>query len=524
MFLANIVSMLGNVVAAVALTVLVYEQTRSPALAASVMALAFLPYLLGGVLLGAAADRLPARRALVVCDLLSAMLVAAMVIPGMPVAALLGLLFANGLLAPVYQGVRAAVLPDVLPPGPGYILGRSMMRMVAQSAQIVGYGAGGLLLTVASPRGALAFDAASFRPRPCCCAGPGPAPRAARPGRGRVDGRGFAARIRRVLGHRPLRRLLLFGWLVPACAVAPEALAAPYASHIGQPVRVTGFLLMGIPVGTVVADLIAARLLRARWQRRLIVPAGLLTFVPLAGFAASPRLALALALLVVCGLGNAWGAGLDGLLISAAPAELRGRTLALSSAGLMFLQGAGFALWGIAGQFVPVTASSPPRPRPASWLCCCCARTPPGQPVRTQPRRTRPRLTWPGGGLDSLAAHSAQVLECLLRPSRKERAEPYPNIAMAQAARPRSGSSRAAMTRRKMRPYPAANSHTCTWPRGRKRVARTIIPGSGRRSFLASRTLRLYAWATCLIVPGHGADGRCRLRMIGYGHDDLRVC
>ena len=61
LFLANIVSMLGNVVAAVALTVLVYEQTRSPALAASVMALAFLPYLLGGVLLGAAADRLPAR-------------------------------------------------------------------------------------------------------------------------------------------------------------------------------------------------------------------------------------------------------------------------------------------------------------------------------------------------------------------------------------------------------------------------------------------------------------------------------
>ena len=36
-FAANIVSMLGTVVAAVALTVLVYEQTRSPALAASVM-------------------------------------------------------------------------------------------------------------------------------------------------------------------------------------------------------------------------------------------------------------------------------------------------------------------------------------------------------------------------------------------------------------------------------------------------------------------------------------------------------
>jgi predicted MFS family arabinose efflux permease len=360
MFLADIVSMLGNVVAAVALTVLVYEQTRSAALAASVMALAFLPYLLGGVLLGAAADRLPARRALVVCDLLSATLVAAMVIPGMPVPALLGLLFANGLLAPVYQGVRAAVLPDVLPPGPGYILGRSMMRMVAQSAQIAGYGAGGLLLTVASPRGALAFDAASFLASALLLRA-GLARRPARRGRagaGSMAGDSLRG-IRRVLGYRPLRRLLLFGWLVPACAVAPEALAAPYASHIGQPVRVAGFLLMGIPVGTVVADLIAARLLRVRWQRRLIVPAGLLTFVPLAGFAASPRLALALALLVICGLGSAWGAGLDGLLISTAPEELRGRTLALSSAGLMFIQGAGFALWGIAGQYAPVTAVIP---------------------------------------------------------------------------------------------------------------------------------------------------------------------
>jgi hypothetical protein len=165
--------------------------------------------------------------------------------------------------------------------------------------------------------------------------------------------------IRRVLAHRQVRRLLLFSWLVPACAVAPEALAAPYASHIGQPARVTGFLLMGIPAGTVLADLIAARLLPARLQRRLIVPAALLAFVPLAGFAASPRLAVALALLVICGLGSAWGAGLDGLMISEAPAELRGRVLALASVGLMFIQGVGFAFWGVAGQFAPVTAVIP---------------------------------------------------------------------------------------------------------------------------------------------------------------------
>jgi predicted MFS family arabinose efflux permease len=360
LFVADIVSMLGNVVAAVALTVLVYEQTRSPALAASVMALAFLPYLLGGVLLGAAADRWAPRRVLVLLDLLSGVLVGAMVIPGMPVAALLVLLFAGGLLSPVYQGVRAAVLPDVLPLGPAYILGRSMMRLVAQSAQIVGDGAGGLLLTLMSPRGALALDAASFLAsavllrfglarRPA---------RHVRAGAGSMTGDSLRG-IRRVLAHRRIRRLLLFSWLVPACAVAPEALAAPYASHIGEPVRVVGYLLMAIPAGTVLADLFAARLLRARAQRRIIVPAALLGFVPLAGFAASPALGVALALLVICGLGSAWSAGLDGLMIDEAPVELRGRVLALASAGLMFIQGAGFALWGIAAQYLPVTVVIP---------------------------------------------------------------------------------------------------------------------------------------------------------------------
>src|ERR1035437_6788071 len=60
-FAADVVSMLGNVVAAVALTVLVYQRTGSPALGASVMALAFLPYLFGGILLGARGARLPPR-------------------------------------------------------------------------------------------------------------------------------------------------------------------------------------------------------------------------------------------------------------------------------------------------------------------------------------------------------------------------------------------------------------------------------------------------------------------------------
>jgi len=357
-FAADLVSMLGNVLAAVALTVLVYQQTRSPALAASVMALSFVPYLVGGVLLGAFVDRLPPRTVLVACDLASAALIGCMVIPGMPLPVLLVLLFAVGLLSPVYQGARAALLPELLPPGPRYVLGRALMRMVAQSAQIAGYGAGGLLLAILPPRGALLADALSFIAS-ALAVRLGTARRPARASRRGSMARDSLAGLRHVLAHRPTRRILLFSWLVPACAVAPEALAAPYATHIGQPARATGFLLMGIPIGTVAADVIAARLFATRLQRRIIVPAALLTCAPLAAFAASPGLVPAMSLLVVAGLGNAWTAGIDGLLIGTAPAALRNRALALAGAGLMFTQGAGFALWGVAGQVLPPTAAIP---------------------------------------------------------------------------------------------------------------------------------------------------------------------
>ena len=363
-FTANIVSMLGNVVASVALTVLIYQRTGSPALAALVMALSFLPYLVGGVLLGAVVDRLPARRVLVGCDLASAAVVAIMVIPGIPVAGLLALLFAEGLIAPVFQSVRAAVLPDILAPGPPYVLGRSLMRLVAQGAQIAGYGAGGLLLAFLPPREALAADALSFAASAGLLRLGITWRAAARSGReDHSRRRGMAgdslAGARAALAHRATRRILLFGWLVPACSVAPEALAAPYATHIGQPARVAGFLLMAMPAGTVAADVLAARLLTPGWQRRIIVPAALLSFAPYLFFAASPGLAVALVLLAVSGLGSAYMAGMDGLLVAVAPPELRNRALALSNSGLMFTQGAGFALWGLAGQYLPLPVVIP---------------------------------------------------------------------------------------------------------------------------------------------------------------------
>ena len=92
----------------------------------------------------------------------------------------------------------------------------------------------------------------------------------------------------------------------------------------------------------------AVWLLLTALQRRIIVPAARLSFAPLAAFATSPGLAPAIGLLMAAGLGNAWTAGIDGLLIDTAPPDLRNRAPALAGAGIMFTQGAGFALWSVA--------------------------------------------------------------------------------------------------------------------------------------------------------------------------------
>lgn len=161
-FAAHALSLLGVVVTEIALSVLVYDLTGSPLMSALAFAVGFLPYLIGGTLLAGVADRYPARRVLVVCDLVCAACVAAMVTPGTGIAVLLLLRCALAVVSPVFAGTRMATLVDVLGDGDLFVLGRSLLRIVSQSALLVGYGLGGLLLTVVSPRHALLITVGTF--------------------------------------------------------------------------------------------------------------------------------------------------------------------------------------------------------------------------------------------------------------------------------------------------------------------------------------------------------------------------
>ncbi|MGW0856666.1 MFS transporter [Streptomyces sp. NPDC002690] len=353
--LAQIIATSGNVVAQITLSVMVYQRTQSPLLSSLTFALGFAPYVFGATLLSAAADRHPARDVMVACQAVSCVVVAAMALPGVPVPVLLVLLLALGTVAPVFQGARAAGLPDLLS-GSGYALGRSLLRLVSQSTQIVGFAVGGLLLLVVSPSQALLSAAAGFGLAVLLLRF-GTSRRSARPPEGGAHvsvARASLSGVRQVPAVPGLRPLLLLTWLPPAFAVAPEALASPYADALGGGPAAVGLLLCAAPAGSVVGELLAGTLLTAGTRVRMVLPTAVLMFLPLLGFTFRPGLWASVALLAVCGLGFTYAMGLDQRVLDATPEDLRGRALTITLAGLMITQGLGFAAAGVVAEFLPL--------------------------------------------------------------------------------------------------------------------------------------------------------------------------
>ncbi|MER7764343.1 MFS transporter [Streptomyces sp. NPDC097619] len=351
-FAAHLASVLGLVVAEIALTVLVYRLTGSPFLSALTFALGFLPHLVGGTLLAALADRLPARRVLVLCDLLCAACAALMVLPGTPVAVLLALRCAMAFVGPLFQGTRAASLADILGEGETYVLGRSLLRIVAQTAQLAGFGLGGLLLVAVPARGALAVTAATFLGSALLLRF-GTVDRPARSAGGPGAGSPLAG-LRAVLGDPRIRVLTLLFWLPPVFLVVPEVLMTPYTESVGAGTVALGLLMAALPAGTIAGELWAGSALGPRTRARLTVPLAAVSLLPLLGYAFRPSVAPLAVLLVVTGLAHAYTIGLDQEYVAAVPEELRGRAMTLLGTGLMTLQGAGMALAGLAAELWPV--------------------------------------------------------------------------------------------------------------------------------------------------------------------------
>jgi hypothetical protein len=346
----------GISVAAVALTVLVYERTRSPLLASLTFALNFLPYLLGGSLLSGVVDIVRPRRLVVLCDGTSALIMAVISLPGLPLPVLFALLLSIGALSSMSSGARAALTRATVTER-AYVPARSLLRISSQLAQIGGNAGGGALLLLLSPRGSLLVDTGalllgSLLIRFSIADHANDGRRGERTVlRDSLDG------ARTILGHPELRRLILVGWFSPMFSVAPEALAAPYVSSHHGSSSVVGWWLVALPVGLIASDIAGVRLLSPTQQRRVLAPAVVAGFVPYVAFALSPPIAIAIALLVASGAMGMYTLGLDARIRDAAPPGLFPRTMTLFQSGMMALQGIGFALAGAVAQAVGAAAA-----------------------------------------------------------------------------------------------------------------------------------------------------------------------
>ncbi|GAA3389286.1 MFS transporter [Cryptosporangium minutisporangium] len=352
-FLAHLLTTLGIVICEIALSVLVYRRTGSPLLSALTFALGLLPYVAGGTLLSAVADRLPARRVLVVCDLLCASCACGLVLPGMPIAGLLALRCALAAIAPVFAGTRAATLGDVLSGPEGFVLGNSVLRMTSQSGQLAGFGVGGVLLAAVEPRAVLGFTVVAFGAS-ALLIGLGTRHRPARVRRDRALLTASLAGARQLLADRRIRALYLLAWVPPLFVVVSEALLTPYVASLGRGSAALGLLMCGMPIGAIGGSLLVGTLLSHRAKVRLARPVVLLATLPPLGYLAHPDVGWALLCQIGVGCGIVYTFGLDHWFLDAVPEQLRGRAMTLLTAGAMTTQGVGMTLAGVAAEFVPV--------------------------------------------------------------------------------------------------------------------------------------------------------------------------
>jgi len=351
-YVGLLVSWLGDYLARAAITVLVYQQTSSVLLSAASFAVSYLPWLVGGPLLAALAERYPYRRVMVISDLIRMSMIALVAIPSLPIPIVLVVLFLGTLASPPSQAARSALLPLLLS-RERVVVALAVNATTMQAVQVIGYFAGATIATALNPRLAIAAVAVAFgssalivllgvRQRPAA------ASKAGRSHLLRETGEGF----RLVFGHRVLRAIALLVFTLTLFAIVPEGLAAAWAAQ-GNPDPATrgldqGMIMAAAPVGWVIGGLAVSRLASAATRQRLIKP-----FAILAPIALVPSL-LAPPAVVVAGLAFFSGVAqgglmptLQGMFVLTLPHGYRARAYGVMQGGMQLVQGGAVLATGV---------------------------------------------------------------------------------------------------------------------------------------------------------------------------------
>ncbi|MFD5227163.1 MFS transporter [Streptomyces qaidamensis] len=328
-------------------SVLVFAATGSALLSALAFGIGFLPQLFGSLLLGSLADRLPPRALIAGGYALECAAALLLALVRMPIAASLGVVALVSLATPVFHGASSRLVAQSLE-GDAYVLGRSLNNIAGAGAQLFGLALGGAVVAALGPRRALAVSAVLYlgcalairiRLPPLQPGEFGGTPGGAGGNSGAVRASLQGAGL--LLRGRTVRRLMLAQWLPVALVAGAEGLIVAYA---GERHFAPGWyaVLMGcLPLGMLVGDLLVGRLLRPPTRERLVVPLIALTGLPLVGFVTEPGVGVSSCLLLLSGLGYAYGLGLQRPFLDALPQDGQGQAFGLPGSGSMTLQGVG---------------------------------------------------------------------------------------------------------------------------------------------------------------------------------------
>lgn len=340
--------MVGETVKMLALSVLVYERTGSPLLAALAYVAGFLPSVIGGMFLLAYADRWRPRAVMVGYDLIRVVTVAVLALGVLPPGGALALVFVVGLASPVASAARTALLPDLLD-GDRYVLGRALFTITAGATQVLGFAVGGALIGLLGAYGALwitavtcltsaaliRFGLSDRPPRVVGAAVTGGAVRET----WRVN--------RQLLADRPVRGLLLANWLPGSLLVGAEGVVVPYTGGEGA-----GVLFMAGAAGMLVGDLVVGRWVAPARREALTPWLALLLGLPMLAFVADLGLVVAAVLFGAATFGFSYHLGLARRFLEAVPAQRRGQAFGLSHMGMMTGQGLAAGAAGAVAEWV----------------------------------------------------------------------------------------------------------------------------------------------------------------------------
>ncbi|MFI2783749.1 MFS transporter [Streptomyces sp. ALB3] len=350
-------SVLGDQLARVALSLLVFERTDSAGWTAATYALTTLPALVSGVLLSGLADRFPRRTVMIGCDLVRAVLVGLMALPGTPLPLLAGLLVLAQLAESPFGASQGALMPAVLGERL-YERGQRVMLITHQAGQLIGFAVGGVLVVWLGSHLALGLNAATFLIS-AVLIGVGVKARPVDPG---TDAR--PKRVRTQVGRAAaliwsdprLRSLVALGWLA-GFIMLPEGLAAPFAEEAGASAAAVGLLLAAHPAGMVLGAALFGRAgFGAERRRRLLGPLAVGANLPLVVYWAGPGVGVALLVLLVSGVCSAYQITAGATFVLLTPADQRGQVLGLARSGLTAMQGIGVAAGGLAAELSGSTA------------------------------------------------------------------------------------------------------------------------------------------------------------------------